>query len=240
MIFDPINLLYFVITTPIVLLMTFLLMKLDKEKNLTIFIIVLAILLFIVRIFLVIFSATIGIMPYLTYDLIFYTLLTIFGVVFTISFLHLEKITYQEIGWKSKNLKKSILYGLLAYLPLIAFLPLVLLLTGLEVSLTITWEKIILGIEFGLILGGFYEEVMFRGIIQNYLSTGRSEKFTIIATALIFTATHLSYLPFLGYGIYYLFVFIMAIILSFLRMKVDLIACAILHGGIVFLLILAV
>jgi len=144
MVFDPTNLLFFAIVTPIVLLTCFLLMKRDKEQNRIFIIIVLGVLLFIVRIFLVPFADTIGIMPYLKYDIIFYTLLTLFGVIFTILFvLYVDRSTMQDIGWKSKDLKKSIFYGLISYLPLIAFMPLILFLTGLEVSLTITWEKLV-------------------------------------------------------------------------------------------------
>jgi membrane protease YdiL (CAAX protease family) len=241
MVFDPINVLYFAIVAPIAIITGLFLIKRDREKNRLLILIILSALLFIVRIFLVLFADSIGIMPYLQYDIIFYTLLTIFGIVFTIIYvLKVEKSTLQETGWKMKDKKRSILYGLVAYLPLIAFMPLVLLLTGIDVSLTITWEKIVLGIEFGFILGGFYEETMFRGVIQNHLSKVMSEKMTVITTALIFTATHLWYLPFAGYGIYYFFVLLMALILSILRLKVDLIAAAILHGGIVFILIIAI
>lgn len=241
MVFNPINLLYFAIVAPIVVLTGFFLMKWDKERSRTLKVLSLTILLFVVRIILVVFADSIGIMPYLEHDLVFYSLLTIFGVIFTMVFVFkVEKSTLQQIGWKSRDLKKSVLYGALGYLPLIAFLPLVLLLTGIEVSLTITWQKIILGVEFGLILGGFFEETMFRGIIQDYLSRKLSKKMTVFLTALLFTATHLWYLPFTGYGIYYFFVLLMAFILSLLRLKADLIASAILHGGIVFVLIIAV
>ncbi|HUX98236.1 MAG TPA: CPBP family intramembrane glutamic endopeptidase [Candidatus Deferrimicrobium sp.] len=241
MVFDPVNLLYFAIIAPIAILTGLFLIRRDTEKDRLLILIILSILLFVVRIFLVLFADTIGIMPYLEYDIIFYTFLTVFGVLFTIIYvLKVEKSTLQEVGWKIKDKKKSIAYGLIGYLPLIAFMPLVLLLTGIEVSSTITWEKIVLGIEFGFILGGFYEETMFRGVIQNHLSKVMSEKMTVISTALIFTATHLWYLPFTGYGIYYFFVLLMAFLLSILRLKGDLLASAILHGGIVFFLIIAI
>ncbi|MHA1279639.1 MAG: CPBP family glutamic-type intramembrane protease [Candidatus Helarchaeota archaeon] len=241
MVFNPINLLYFVIVTPIAVLIGLFLMKRNPKRDYLLILIILSVFLFVVRILLVPFAETIGIMPYLTYDIIFYTLLTSFGIIFTIVYVFkVEKSTLQEIGWKTRNTKRTILYGLMSYLPLIAFLPLVILLTGIEISLTISWEKIVLGIEFGLILGGFYEETMFRGIIQKHLSERLSEKATIITTTLIFTATHLWYLPFTGYGIYYFFVLLMAFILSIIRLKVDLIASAILHGGIVFVLIISV
>ena len=87
-------------------------------------------------------------------------------------------------------------------------------------------EKIVISLSFGL-LGAFYEEIMFRGIIQNHVSdlVNNDEKKVILITALIFTVTHLFYLPFTGFGIYYIFVFVMALILSWLRVKNDQVAC---------------
>ena len=241
MVFNPINLLYFAIVGPLVVLTSLILRKRDREKDRLLIVGVLCLLLFAVRIFLVLFADTIGIMPYLEPDILFYTLLAIFGVVFTVFYvLKVEKQPLPEVGWQPKDLKRSVLYGVLGYLPLIAFLPVVMLLTGIEISLMLTWEKVVLGIEFGFILGGFYEEVMFRGVIQNHLSNLASARMTIISTALLFTATHLWYLPFTGYGIYYWFVLLMAFVLSILRWKCDLISSAILHGGIVFVLIIAV
>ncbi|MHA1269372.1 MAG: CPBP family intramembrane glutamic endopeptidase [Candidatus Helarchaeota archaeon] len=233
---------YFLIIVPIVLIVSILLLKFEKIRNTPYIIIILGLLLFFVRIVLIFFSDTIGIMPYIYPDILFYSLLTIFGVIFTISYVKIiEKVPFKKIGYEFKKIGRSILFGFLSFLPLIAIFPLMLFLTDVVISLNITWEKIILGIEFGLILGGFYEEVMFRGIIQNYFMemTDDPKKF-ILFTSLIFVATHIGYLPFTGYGIYYLFIFIMALILSVLRYKFDLLACSILHGGIVFILIIFV
>ena len=77
-----------------------------------------------------------------------------------------------------------------------------------------------------------------RSILYNRGVTDENK--AIIYTALLFTATHIFYLPFIGFGIYYIFVFIMALILSVLRVKFDQLSCAILHGGIVFILIIFV
>ncbi|MHA1651394.1 MAG: CPBP family glutamic-type intramembrane protease, partial [Candidatus Helarchaeota archaeon] len=70
------------------------------------------------------------------------------------------------------------------------------------------------------------------------LRTSTSSQNTIFFTAVIFTATHIGYLPYAGYGIFYVFVFAMGLLLSLLRERVGLVASAILHGGIVFLFIL--
>ena len=128
----------------------------------------------------------------------------------------------------------------LDYIPLVCFFPIIIILANIQISIAITLEKLIVALSFA-ILGGFYEEIMFRGIIQNnFKEIVDDDKKIIFFTALTFTVTHLFYLPFIGFGIFYIFVFVMAVILSFLRVKADQLACAILHGGIVFILIIAV
>ena len=215
--FNPMNLIYFIIVIPIVLIAFFMVSRIDKEKDHFIIIIILGVLLFIVRLVLVFFADTIGIMPYLKSDIIFYTLLTIFGVGITCLYVKkIEKLSLKDIGWEVKDVKKSIFYGFIVYIPLVCLIPLIIFLTGIEISLVITWEKVVLALNFSL-LAGIYEEVMFRGIMQNHVRALTSENQTIIFTALIFTATHLWYLPFIGYGIYYIFVFVMALLLSVLR-----------------------
>jgi membrane protease YdiL (CAAX protease family) len=180
-------------------------------------------------------------MPYIKYDVIFYSLLTVFGVLFAYFYVKkIEKISLKNLGWDFKGIKKNIAFGLLAYVPLIAFFPLVIYITGITISFDIFWQKILIGIEFGLIMGGFFEEAIFRGIIQKHLNSITDPKKSIIYTALIFVATHLFYLPFDGFGIYYYFITLMAILLSILRYKLNLLSCSILHGGIVFILILFV
>lgn len=234
-----INLVYFIIIIPIVLITFFIILKINEKQNPLLIIIILSILLFIIRIILVFFEYTIGIMPYLKEDVIFYSLLTIFGVLATILYVKkVEKKSFEDIGWKLKNLKKNIIFGLLSFIPLLLMIPILLYLTNYQISLNISWEKLILGIEFGLILGGFYEETMFRGVIQNHLMSLTGNNKAILLTASIFTATHIGYLPFIGYGIIYIFVFLMALLLSILRSKLNQISCFILHGGIVFIFII--
>lgn len=240
-----INLWYFVIAAPIVFAGMFFISKLykDEEQNRIKIIISLASLLFIIRLLLVFFAATIGIMPYLVEDALFYSLLLAFGLIFTFFYLYqIEKSNLKEIGFETDNIKKSILYGLGGILLLMLFTPIIMLLTEISIPASISFspEKIIIALSFAL-LGAFYEEIMFRGIIQNHLTElmDNNAKIIIYAAA-IFTATHIFYLPFAGFGIYYIFVFIMALLLSWLRIKVDQIACAIVHGGIVFILIILV
>ena len=245
MTFYPINFLYFAITLPILVIALYLISKLYSKENKNHLAIILSIslLLFLIRFILAFFGATIGIMPYLIEDAIFYSLLLLFGLIFTYYFLYrVEKSSFKEIGFRSDDLKKSILYGLIGIIPLMLFTPLIMLLTNISISIipSISLEKIIITLSFS-ILGAIYEETMFRGIIQNYITDLTKEKTKIIIyTAALFTMTHLFYLPFVGLGIYYIFVFIMALLLSWFKIKFDLVTCAILHGGIVFLLIILV
>ncbi len=240
--FYIINLLYFIIAIPIVLITFPILSKLCKDKRFLSIIIVLSLLLFSVRFILIIFQDTIGIMPYLIEDVVFYSLLMIFGVIFTWFYVFkIEKVSFKEIGGNVENVKKSIIYGLLAYIPLLCLLPFMRFLTNIHITFNITPGKIIVAVAFA-VLAGFYEEIMFRGIIQNHFMeiTENNIKKTILLTSITFTVTHMFYLPFAGFGIYYIFVFIMGLILSFLRVKFDLLACSILHSGIVFILIVFV
>lgn len=248
--FAPVNLLYFVVATPVVLgVMAGLRRTVDParwaEQN-GLIVAGACLLLFIVRILLVAFQATIGVMPYIVDDVIFYGLLAVFGVGFTVGYVRwVERRPWDELGLartRSAGWAKSLGAGLAGFLPLVALFPLLIALGGVQVSTAVTWEKVFLGITFGLVLGGFYEEVMFRGVVQARVGelAGHDAPKTVLLTATLFTVTHLGYLPFTGYGIFYLFLFVMALELSVLRLKFGLGACAVLHGGIVFVLVLFV
>lgn len=239
---NPINLLYFVLSLPVIILSFKMISRLAKkgEKHNKKIIIILTGTLFLVRLFLVFFANNIGIMPYLDDDVVFYPLLAFFGLLITYFYVKkVEKTTLEELGWQRNGLVKKIGLGLLGFIPLACMFPLIILLGGIQVSFVVTWEKCIVGASFA-ILGAIYEEIMFRGVIQNRISKFMKIRGKIFLTAFIFTLTHLFYLPFQGFGIYYIFVCCMALILSFLREKGGQVPCAILHGGIVFILIIAV
>nr|MDO8111286.1 CPBP family intramembrane metalloprotease [Candidatus Sigynarchaeota archaeon] len=171
---------------------------------------------------LVLFADSIGVMPHVQPELIFYSLLTVFGVAFTICAVKfVEKQALTTFGWHLSNLKKNILIGILGIIPLLAFLPVIYFTTNFTISSEFTLEKLILASTFGLILGGFYEEVMFRGIIQYHVGQITTKNRTIIYTAIIFVLTHVGYLPFDAYGIYYWFLFLMALELSYIRSKYN-------------------
>jgi membrane protease YdiL (CAAX protease family) len=239
--FYPINLFYFLLVVPIVLIGFSIASKLYKAKKSLALVINLSLLFFLVRLILVFFQVTIGIMPYLIEDILFYVMLMFLGIFMTWYYLRkIEMKSLKEIGGAIENFKRSIVLSLIGFLPLICLFPIMIFLADIQLNFVITGGKIIVAISFA-VLGAFYEEVMFRGIIQNHISDLVENNIkTIILTALIFTSSHIFYLPIIGLGIFYIFVFIMALILSILRLKVDLLSCAILHGGIVFILIIFV
>ncbi|MBD3229606.1 MAG: CPBP family intramembrane metalloprotease [Candidatus Lokiarchaeota archaeon] len=241
MIFDPISLFYFLIITPIVVVSYLLIYKFNKKLEAYQKIIFLGIFLFLVRFFLIFFQDSIGIMPYILPNVIFYALLAVFGVFLTILYVKkIEKLSFKEIGWELKDIKKTIIYTLISFGILLLILPLIVFLAEIRISILVSWEKITIGICFGIFLGGFYEETMFRGIIQKEFNSIFDDLKSILFTSVVFVLTHLGYLPFTGFGIFYIYIFIMAILLSILRYKTNQFACFIVHGGLVFILIIFV
>ncbi len=239
--FTAANLLYFLIVLPPMCLLFYYLPRLVKKDDHVGKILVVSCALFFVRIMLVVFADSIGVMPYVKPELVLYSLLTIFGVGFSIfNVKYVEKGTFVDFGWHSSNLGKNVLMRVLGLVPLIAFLPIIYFSTHIALSSIFSFEKLVIASIFGLILGGFYEEVMFRGIIQYHIGEITTKNRTILYTALIFVLTHIGYLPFDAFGIYYWFLLLMALELSYLRAKFSAISCAVLHGGIVFMLILLV
>ena len=134
--FYPINLIYFTITLPLAIIFYIILLKIKPQNNYLMNLIILSIFLFIVRITLVFFADTIGIMPYLKEDVIFYTLLMIFGVLMTYIYVNkIEKVSFKDIGWEVQDVKKSVVYGLVGYVPLLCFFPLIILLANIQISI---------------------------------------------------------------------------------------------------------
>ncbi|MEX2681313.1 MAG: CPBP family intramembrane glutamic endopeptidase [Candidatus Sigynarchaeota archaeon] len=235
------NYFYFIIVLPPVLVLFYCINKFVKQDSHAQRILLVSIALFFVRVMLLLFADSIGVMPRVRPELAFYSLLAVFGVLFSFGNVKLiEKRTLTFFGWTSGNLVKNVLIGLLGLLPLIAFLPVIYFTTHFAISSEVTIEKIVLASTFGLILGGFYEEVMFRGIIQFHVEQITTKNRAMVYTAIIFVLTHVGYLPFDAFGIYYWFLLIMALELSYVRSRYNAISCAVLHGGIVFFLILLV
>ncbi|MBN2149921.1 MAG: CPBP family intramembrane metalloprotease [Candidatus Lokiarchaeota archaeon] len=239
--FTATNLLYFVIVLPPTCAFFYCISRFVKRDSHLQRALLISIALFFVRIMLVPFAGSIGVMPHVQPELLFYCLLAAFGVGFSVwSVKSLEKQTFAFFGWHSGDFKKDVLIGVIGLLPLLAFLPVVYFSTHLTISSEFTAERLVIACTFGLALGGFFEEVMFRGIIQFHVGRIATKRREIAYTAVIFVLTHVGYLPFDAFGIYYWFLLIMAIELSYVRSRYSVVPCSIIHGGIVFLLIMLV
>jgi hypothetical protein len=84
------NVIYFLIVIPVAVIALFFLYKYNDKLKLIYSIIFLSVFVFIFRLLLVFFSDSIGVMPYIKYDVIFYSLLTVFGVLF--AYFYVKKI----------------------------------------------------------------------------------------------------------------------------------------------------
>ncbi|MHA1734346.1 MAG: lysostaphin resistance A-like protein [Promethearchaeota archaeon] len=232
------NLLYFTAVAPAVSVVGVILWRYAKERPLA-RVGVICVTLFFVRLSLTLFEDTIGIVPKVLPDVVFYSVLAAFGITFAWAYARkVEGLGWSELGWSREHIGLNIAAGLLGFVPLALTSLLPLRLGVIEPVNEVTWQKVVVGVTFGWILGGFYEEVVFRGVVQFRLSESLRPVPAILLTAAIFTASHLWYLPFAGYGVLYLFVLEMALLLGFLRWKVGQLACFVLHGGVVFVLVL--
>ncbi|MHA1294661.1 MAG: hypothetical protein ACTSQJ_18650, partial [Promethearchaeota archaeon] len=102
--FYPQNLIYFIIVFPIVIIALMIIFKLKKNRKYLEIIIILSILLFFIRFALTFFQETIGIMPYLIEDVIFYGLLMIFGLCFTWFYaFKIENVNFEDIRFNAEN-----------------------------------------------------------------------------------------------------------------------------------------
>lgn len=239
--FEPLSAIYFVIVIPILFVIAQLIKKEIIKKNNKKILFYLIIATFLLRFLLIFFKGLIGTMPHLKENVFFYLSLAILGN--SIAYYYVAKIEGKKLrdyGFLLDNLKGSFKTTLLWSIPLFIMFPLIVFAGNLQLSFP-NWERFVIALCFGLGLGGFYEEIMFRGVIQTKLKEEMEEKQIIPYTALIFTATHIFYLPLEAHGLYYVFVFVMGYILSYIKEKYnDLFACSLLHGGIVFIMILFV
>ena len=231
------NLFYFVIFTPILIGALLIAYKFNDEKYRYLrFGIIIGIFL-LTRIFLTIFN--VGIFPSLVNDILFYVLAFTMGMVLVCIYaIKIEnKDLKQMFWWPEDKVKRiySILFGIGGAIVIL------LIATGLmsifgppAINLETEIDGIIVAIFFGL--GAIYEEIFFRSILQNTLTEDlQDENKAILIQALLFTFIHLFYLPFDGYGILYLTIFLMALILGFLKSKQGLVASILAHGLFVFL-----
>lgn len=190
-------------------------------------------ILFLTRILLIIFP--VGIFPSLEPDIIFYASVLAAGTAFMMLYLlKIEDVSLEELGFKRNRMILGLIFGVLASFGLLLLSALALIpFSGIPINLYLTPEKIAVAVLFAL--GGIYEETFFRGLLQNYFQEKYGEYRAILIQSGLFLAIHIGYLPFTGFGIYYLIIFSMALVLGVLRSKFDLYSSSTCHVLYVFL-----
>ncbi len=97
--FTPVNLLYFLIVLPTMCLLFYYLPRLVKENNHIGKILVVSGAMFFARIMLVVFADSIGVMPYVNPELVFYCMLTLIGAGFSnFNVKYVNKSTFVDFG----------------------------------------------------------------------------------------------------------------------------------------------
>lgn len=231
------NLLFFAAFLPIVFV-ALLIVNLLKNKypeKIWIRFLVIEMVLFLTRVFLLLFNM--GSFPELEMDPVFYTLAFFMGLVMMFVYVtKIERINLSEIGWKLKNnhVEKQILLGLVGCVVLlIVSVGLMMLLIDYELntSLSVDANQFITALFFGL--GAIYEEWFFRGLIHKQESLSSTQK--VLISSAMFLGIHIGYLSFIGFGVYYITMAMMALLLGFLAEKVGIISSATAHGVYVFI-----
>ncbi|GAB4322420.1 MAG: hypothetical protein Kow0069_27140 [Promethearchaeota archaeon] len=189
----------------------------------------------------------VGAMPHLEHSAAaaaFYLALAVFGVAFSAAWVKwvdpatLRAAEGEDAGRRPpKPAVVRVAWGLAGFPPVLAMLPLVAVATGLSVDASFSWPKLVNALSFGALLGGVYEELVFRGAVHAELSRVTTSRWALQGTAAAFWATHLGYLSFDGWGAYYWFVGGMALVLGVVRERGGLLAAGVLHGGVVTLLV---
>ncbi|MBD3352837.1 MAG: CPBP family intramembrane metalloprotease [Candidatus Lokiarchaeota archaeon] len=242
MAFEIENLWFFIAFIPLILLTFVGLNILKKKKNEKIIyrFILIEILLFLTRVFLLVFDM--GAFPYLVMDPIFYILAFIMGVLLMYVYLYkVEKKDFAYIGWFRENLNlfKDIVAGILGCVILVVIS--VLLMMGLSdytliTEFNISIDKFVTALFFGF--GAIYEEWFYRGFLLKYEKL--NERNRVIFSSLMFVGIHLGYLPLTGYGMFYISITIMAFMLAFLAKKFSILSSTVAHGLFVFIGIITI
>lgn len=180
-----------------------------------------------------------GLVPYLNDTPLFFAILTVLCLAAGWFYLtKIEKMSWREIGWSDIPLGKSVCWGGLALV--FGIIPLVLLSLPIEPgSLRFTPGMIAIAATFGLILGGFFEETIFRGVIQTRLAQRMTTTRALALQAVLFSASHLLYFPFDQHAFFYSGTFFIGLAAGVLRQRVSILAACILHGGLVVAAVLA-
>ncbi len=223
------NYLFFAIFSPLIILGLLVLYYSRGEKYRYLRFALICIILLIGHILLPFFN--VGIFPDLTNDPIFYLILFLLGIGFTISYISLiENISFKKIGWKSENLKKEFIIGLLFGF-IILTVSAVLKMPFLKNSIPdFSILKVLTMIFFAA--GAIYEESLFRGLLQtHYLEKENIRNYQIILIpAVAFLFINLSYFPFNPIGLVnYLIMFLMSVTVGWLALKYSLISSTTAH-----------
>ncbi|MFO8017495.1 MAG: CPBP family glutamic-type intramembrane protease [Promethearchaeia archaeon] len=173
----------------------------------------------------------VGIFPELRNDPLFYSILFLLGMGFTILYIvQIENISFRQIGWKSENVIRDVAIGILTAVVLLLISAL-LEFPFLRLKLpNLSVLKFITVVFFAL--GGIYEESLFRGLLQTaYLKKDDFNSYQrILMQALAFLFINLFYFPFDILGlITYLIMFLLAIVTGWLAQRYSLISSSTAH-----------
>lgn len=179
-----------------------------------------------------------GLVPYVADEPLFYGLFMVCCLVACWFYVRrIEGMSWAEVGWSGGRLGVSILWGVVA---LVIGVGLLLPLSSIETSsLRLTPGMFVVAATFGLALGGFFEETVFRGVIQTRMVARMTVPRAIALQAAMFSAGHIFYFPFDEHAFFYLGTFMIGLVGGVLRHKVSLLSAVILHGGLVVCTVLA-
>ena len=179
-----------------------------------------------------------GLVPYVADEPLFYILFMVCCLAACWFYVRkIEGMSWGEIGWSRRGIGRSVVWGLLA---LALGVGLLLPMCELETSsLRLTPGMFVVAATFGVALGGFFEEVVFRGVIQTRMIAQMSAPRAIVLQAAIFSAGHLFYFPFDQHAFFYFGTFMIGLVAGILRHRVSLLSAVILHGGLVVCTVLA-
>ena len=228
------NLIFFAIIVPIVVVVLLIMYKFRDNLHKYLKLGIIIGIFFLTRIMLTFFN--VGIFPALVNDILFYALAFVFGMILVFFYAYkIEEVDIKEMYWIHEKKGLSILFGLLAGIGILLISSgFMLLLGSLPINIETNVDGIIVAVLFGA--GALYEEIFFRGILQNTLEEDLNDSNkAILIQAIVFCGIHLFYLSFAGFGLFYAIIFIMAIILGYLKKRFGLLSSTLAHALFVFL-----
>lgn len=178
----------------------------------------------------------VGIVPHVAATPLFYIFLACPGVALAwIYTTRIEGLSWQDAGWTLAGWKKNLGWG---FVVLAAIIPASTLIYKGPGGINPGPAMFAVALGFGVVLGGFVEETIFRGVIQAQLRKTMSACKAIVLQAILFSLSHVGYFPLDGYAVFYLGTLLLGVVLGILREKAGLLSAAIVHGGIVVYIVL--